>query len=311
MNIKQIRYFASVYACGSLSAAAKEQYVTVQAVSKAIADLERELQSSLFVRESRGVRATPFGKSFYLKAEPLLRSFEELENFAPNHASTKQATLHLSLCTPAFHGSDQACSSISSFICKNLGLPTVVQLDSVQHAVQGLMAGTVDALITVGTYDCDQADCVPLGTVSPALIMASSHPLAHDNAVRVADAANYSAVVSEGFETFNNIILSEYPARGLDVQRVKMTTESLAEHLFGRNGLSFAVGIPALGDMFPHAVMRPFAPEDAVAIPICLVSPRVGKSPLYHAVEHWLAGELARLGGDSFKKFTATAIAAE
>ena len=64
LNIKQIRYFAAVVEHGSLSAAAKGQYVTVQAVSKAIADLERELGQSLFVRESRGVHPTPFGKAF-------------------------------------------------------------------------------------------------------------------------------------------------------------------------------------------------------------------------------------------------------
>ena len=63
MNIKQITYLAAVIEHGSLSAAAKGQYVTVQAVSKAIADLERELGQSLFVRESRGVHPTPFGKA--------------------------------------------------------------------------------------------------------------------------------------------------------------------------------------------------------------------------------------------------------
>mgnify|MGYP002271203767 FL=1 len=58
LNIKQVRYFVAVFQSGSLSAAAKEQYVTVQAVSKAIADLERELKNELFVRESRGVHST-------------------------------------------------------------------------------------------------------------------------------------------------------------------------------------------------------------------------------------------------------------
>lgn len=43
MDIKQIRYFVLVYDSGSLSAAAKEEGKTVQAVSKAIADLEKEL----------------------------------------------------------------------------------------------------------------------------------------------------------------------------------------------------------------------------------------------------------------------------
>ena len=97
MNIKQVRYFVAVFQSGSLSAAAKEQYVTVQAVSKAIADLERELKNELFVRESRGVHPTLFGKAFYVKAEPVLRSFDELEAFAHRRRSAESPLLRLGL----------------------------------------------------------------------------------------------------------------------------------------------------------------------------------------------------------------------
>ena len=96
LNIKQVRYFVAVFQSGSLSAAAKEQYVTVQAVSKAIADLERELKNELFVRESRGVHPTLFGKAFYVKAEPVLRSFDELEAFA--HRRRSACLLYTSRC---------------------------------------------------------------------------------------------------------------------------------------------------------------------------------------------------------------------
>lgn len=85
LNIKQLRYLSAVVRHGSLSAAAKEQYVTVQAISKAIGDLERELGRSLFVRESRGVHPTPFGNAFYQKTEPVLRDFDDLEAFALNY----------------------------------------------------------------------------------------------------------------------------------------------------------------------------------------------------------------------------------
>ena len=104
MNIKQIKYFMSAAQHDSLSAAAKEQYVTVQAVSKAIADLERELGSQLFIRESRGVKLTTFGAQFYQKAEGALRSFAELETFAQNYAANNvKCSLRLMLCTPRFH----------------------------------------------------------------------------------------------------------------------------------------------------------------------------------------------------------------
>ena len=306
MNIKQIRYFASVYALGSLSAAAKEQYVTVQAVSKAIADLERELKGDLFVRESRGVRPTPFGKSFFLRAEPVLRSFAELEAFASGSLNGK-AALRLALCSPAFYGHDQACASIAAFVHKNLGIPTTVRLESVRTGVAKLQNGSLDAVFTVGLCEFDDIDCIPIGTVTPAVIMAPDHPLARKQTVSIADLEPYSLVVTGDFETFNDVILSEYPKRGVDVKYVAMTADDFDGYLGLRQGLAFAAGVPALGSMWPNSVMRLMSSEDAVALPICLASPSAGKSPAYLAMEHWLGNQLRMLGGDSFKKIAAMA----
>ena len=47
MNIKQVRYYVEAVSKGSLSAAAKDMYVTVQAISKAIVNLEKELDCDL------------------------------------------------------------------------------------------------------------------------------------------------------------------------------------------------------------------------------------------------------------------------
>ena len=46
MNIKQIRYFVDVFESGSFSIAAKTCGVTVQAVSKAIHELETDSAST-------------------------------------------------------------------------------------------------------------------------------------------------------------------------------------------------------------------------------------------------------------------------
>lgn len=306
MNIKQIRYFASVYALGSLSAAAKEQYVTVQAVSKAIADLERELKADLFVRESRGVRPTPFGKSFFLRAEPVLRSFKELEEFAMGGGSGK-ASLRLALCTPPFHGHEQACASMAAFIRKNLGIPTMAQVESVQTSIEKLRNGLLDAAFTIGPCEHEGIDCIPIGTVTPAILMAPDHPLARKQMISIADLEPYTVAVSGDFETFNNAIVEEYTKRGVRVKYVNMTAEDFEGYLDLRQGLAFAAGIPALGAMWPHSVMRLFTAEDAVALPICLASPQANKSPAYLAMEHWLANQLRVLGGDSFKKIAAMA----
>lgn len=62
MELSQLRYFIRVADLGSVSAAAKELYVSQPTVSKQISLLEQELGVSLFVRNNRGVSLSEAGK---------------------------------------------------------------------------------------------------------------------------------------------------------------------------------------------------------------------------------------------------------
>ncbi len=298
LNIKQIRYFASVVELGSLSAAAKERFVTVQAVSKAIADLERELGHSLFVRESRGVHPTPFGKAFYQKAAVVLKGFSELEAFAKEyreHEST--SALRLALCSPAFYGNEQARASIALFAKRGLGVDVSVALDTGTEGIAKLCAGGYDALITIGAFSNATVDCVSVGTVSPGVVMAKNHPLAGRDSVSLADLADYPVSLSSEFDNFNESIVTMYRKRKTDMSFITLDPHDFDRHIMVENGVCLMVYIPALGEMYPGTVIRPIASGDAVAVPICLVSLKDRKTSSYLAFERWLAGELVVLGG--------------
>lgn len=307
LNIKQIKYFISVFDRGSLSAAAKDQYVTVQAVSKAIADLERELKSELFVRQSRGVRPTLFGKSFYAKAEPVLRMFSDLEEFAFSYKEPGLRSLSLALCTPPFRNDDRACSSIASFVAKNLGIETTVSLDSCSQGMERLRSGMYDALVTVGALAHPEIDCVSVGTISPGLLMAANHPLASRTAIGLDDLEPYQVMAPGNFDSFAEYIMEAYRGRGLDARKLEMNRASL-EELLAAQGLVFVVGIPALGKLHPNTVMRLFASEDTVPVPICLISLKELKSHAYCIFERWVMDELLMLGGNSIGRLAAAAV---
>lgn len=96
MNIKQVRYFVAVVPERQLVSGRKEQYVTVQAVSKALLSLIWARTEERAVRARKPRRAsTLFGKAFYVKAEPVLRSFDELEAFAHRRRSAESPLLRL------------------------------------------------------------------------------------------------------------------------------------------------------------------------------------------------------------------------
>lgn len=81
MDVRQARYFAAACRGGSFSAAARELGVSVQAASKAVAEIESEVAEPLFVRSDRGVVPTAAGLGLLSRVEPFLESFEALEDF--------------------------------------------------------------------------------------------------------------------------------------------------------------------------------------------------------------------------------------
>ena len=69
MEIRQLKYFAAVADTLNFSRAAETLFISQSALSKQIADLERELGMVLLQRDKRSVRLTPAGKVFLNEAK--------------------------------------------------------------------------------------------------------------------------------------------------------------------------------------------------------------------------------------------------
>ena len=79
MDIKQLRAFLAVAKAQSFLGAAEEMYVSRQAVSKTVTQLEDELGVKLFVRSQNGATLTPAGSHFFPQARTLVADFDRLE----------------------------------------------------------------------------------------------------------------------------------------------------------------------------------------------------------------------------------------
>ena len=274
MNINQIKYFVSTFELGSFSAAARSQFVTVQAVSKAIADLERELDEDLFVRKNRSVHPTEFGERFYLKALPTLRSFEDLEQFSHDHEEhvRDDQTLRILLCTPPFHGHRQFIEKLSRILGSYLGITVQMSLSLISDGINKLIEKRVDALVTIGTLERSFITCNVLGTVESGVVMSPDHPLAPNTTIRISDMEPYPVAASKEFDSLNDSILSIYQRNGLrsPLSQVDNDNFNIRTFLNEHHGLVFNVGISALTRDVPNMTMRLIDPLDAKPIPICL-----------------------------------------
>lgn len=202
----------------------------------------------------------------------------------------------------SFFGNERARESIAAFAKKGLGCTTTVALETGEGGMDGLSEGLYDALITIGSFSHPDVDCVPVGTVGPGVLMAEDHPLASRDEVSLAELAQYGVAASSSFDSFNDSIVTLYRKRGVDLRFITVASENVQRHIFEDYGVAFLANVPSLGDMLPGTVMKPMISGDSIAVPLCLITLKSHKAPMYCAFEKWLEGALLLLGGGFFRK---------
>lgn len=79
MTTRHLKIFSTVYRTGSMTAAAKQLYMTQPSVSQAIRELEEHYDTRLFERLYRRLYPTPAGERLYQYAGKVLDMFDEME----------------------------------------------------------------------------------------------------------------------------------------------------------------------------------------------------------------------------------------
>lgn len=279
MNIKQLKYVCAIMDSGSFSSAAACEGVSVQAVSKAMAELEGKLGTPLFERMSVGVRPTSFGRAFAARARRVLDEWDSLERFARNSTlGAADVPFRMGFCCPSYSGVEKFCMLISTVTGRVLGRKVEVTLEACSEALDDLRAGKFDGIITVGPVSGDDVVCGALGTVGSCVLFAKGHPLEAKECVTLDDLADYPVLDPINFEHFHDAVLVPYFAHGLRSKPYEVTTHDTSIEFFSeKNGFSFMVGGSITGAA-EGLIMRPLTPGDALAIPICLTTPKSASS---------------------------------
>lgn len=94
MEIRQLKYFAAVADTLNFSRAAETLFISQSALSKQIADLERELGIVLLQRDKRSVRLTPAGKVFLNEAKVILMRMDTIPILLKNTEDIEEKEEH-------------------------------------------------------------------------------------------------------------------------------------------------------------------------------------------------------------------------
>lgn len=79
MDIRQLEYFIAVAERGNFTKAAEDLFISRQALSKAVRNLEHELEAPLFVSRDNRLELTEEGRHLCDDARPIVQQFNKLE----------------------------------------------------------------------------------------------------------------------------------------------------------------------------------------------------------------------------------------
>lgn len=173
MTLKQLRYFLAVYSNGTFSGAAKELFLSEQALSKTIISLESEL-GPLFVRKGRSLEKTELGHALYHEASKIVHQFDAFEAHMAKIAneSRRQVRLLVPYCCRDFFLD----TCIERFQSQHPGLHITVEEDCDVPVERRLLSEPFDFGICIGE-PLEDLDTIPLLSRKLCLMVPTSLPL--------------------------------------------------------------------------------------------------------------------------------------
>lgn len=295
MKIRQLSYFVSAIRLGSLSAVAKEQGVSVQAVSKSMVQLERELGRVLLVREHGGVVPTEFGQRFYERASVAVEQSEQVEAYIESLSSKEGSTCGcehatLALCMAPSRGGELVCATFASLVRRRFDVEVSMTLMSGNEALGLLRSGALDGAIVAGRCVAPDLDCSHLGSIGMHVLARRGHPLAGelvDGALPLSSVARYPILASGEFEAYIEALRFAFESRGL---RVKLLDScegaSVEQDVAGGDAVMLAADAPLYALMHPTMLKLRIDPETPVVLPVDLVTLRVSANPASLFLRH-------------------------
>ena len=97
MELQQLVYFREVAETEHMTKSAERLHIAQPSLSKAIANLEKELGVPLFVHHGRNIQLTEHGRFLYARLQKLLPEIEKLPDEVASMAKTENRTIHIAV----------------------------------------------------------------------------------------------------------------------------------------------------------------------------------------------------------------------
>jgi DNA-binding transcriptional LysR family regulator len=265
LDVKRMKVFREVAACGSFSAAAESLSFTQSAVSQQVAALEREVGTKLLDRTPRGVRLTDSGRALVAHADAILARLESAEDELAELAGVRGGRLRLASFQSA--GATLIPRAVAVFHQRHPKVELGMVEAEPDEAAQLLRSGDIDLALV---YDYA---AVP-GTLSDELetehliddvydaVIPKDHPLAKRSELAMTDLGSEPWVGPTDRSGCRLIVNRACQEAGYEARVAFEADETMAAQALVAAGVGITI-YPrlALSPMHPGVVSRPLGPN--------------------------------------------------
>lgn len=212
----RLNHFVAVARTGSFTAAAQSVGVTQSAVTKSVADLERQLGVALFYRTARGALLTESGRDFADRAMRLLDDAREfLEGFARKE-DRFAGVLRIGVCPASLEW--RLMDPLAELLVRHPSIRFEISGSSFERMVQQLRNGSIDVALGFEAAFSEWPDIrreyVP--ALKSTLFVRTGHPILDGKKATSADLSKYDFISPSDSRPYGAIIREIYESQGID-----------------------------------------------------------------------------------------------
>ncbi|PZR14132.1 MAG: LysR family transcriptional regulator [Azospirillum brasilense] len=283
MNLRQCEIFRAVMTASSITEAADRLGITQPAVSKMLAQIERDLGFPLFLRERRRLVPTPEAQALFKEVERAFLGLEHLTRFARDLKGLRQG--HLVLGAPYAAAAGWLPGVVAGFLRQHPGLSLSLRTMNSLSVAQSLAAGHLDLGLVQFEVLAPGVRRECLLPVEAVCVLPPGHRLASRPVLGPVDLRDEPLVALAAADRYRQRLEAELAARDI-VPRIRvdapLASAACALVMEGM-GIALVDRLTAEDNRHRGILIRPFAPR--LAEDLTLLTPT--RRPVSLAVERF------------------------
>lgn len=213
MDIGELKYFIKVCQTKNLTKAARELFITQQALSRTINNIEKQMGKKLFYRNSRGVTLTEFGEYLYTKAEGLIKQFDEFTEDIHHKVECETKKLKIGFSPGTLRILD--IKDILTLGKEEIGIDIEVFEYSDKMCEANVLEGTLDMAITVNPKDESDLSFYPLMKHHLVAVVNKNNPLSTKEHLTFADFKDEQLILIDDTFRMPQLVLKHLQDEGI------------------------------------------------------------------------------------------------